>query len=53
MITLKKVAVAFFVSAAMLTNIYANEKFTPSNNKNLAVEYTIDGGNAKSDKEFF
>lgn len=53
MIISKKAVVALLMSSAILTNVVASEKFVPSNNKNLAVEYTIDDGNSKVDKNFF
>lgn len=53
MITLKKVLSVLIVGSIVLTNTSASEKFIPSNNKNLAVEYTIDGGNGELDNDFF
>jgi uncharacterized protein (DUF302 family) len=52
----KKIATTLVLSTAItaiLTTLNANEKFIPSSNTNLAVEYTIDNTDPKLDEKFF
>ncbi len=49
-ITMKLILTTLALSATLLTNLIANDTFVPSDNKRLAVEYTID---ANIDKDFF
>ena len=51
---LNKTLTTFCLSALLLTSLNAVEKFIPSKNTNLAVEYTLDPNAATTvDKEFF
>lgn len=41
------------LSALLLTSVNAVEKFTPSSNDRLAVEYTLESTDENTDKDFF
>jgi len=48
-----KIAATIALSTAVLTSLNADSTFVPSNNKNLAVEYTLEGKDAAFDNKFF
>lgn len=50
---LKKIVASILLSTTILTSLSATDKFVPSNNKNLAVEYTLDNKDAAFDNDFF
>ncbi len=53
MTLLKQIIPILLLSAATLTSLSAADEFIPSNNKNLAVEYTLDNKDITFDKAFF
>ena len=52
MLNLKSIASATLLSLAMITTLSANNKFVPSDNKNLAVLYTFEKENDKAFDDF-
>lgn len=50
---LKQIVPSILLSATLLTPLIATDEFTPSNNKNLAVEYTLENKDMAFDKAFF
>ncbi|MDD4855800.1 MAG: hypothetical protein PHQ22_02410 [Sulfuricurvum sp.] len=50
---LKQIIPTILLSITMLTSLSAADEFIPSNNKNLAVEYTLDNKDIVFDKSFF
>ena len=50
---LKKIVPTILLSATFLTTLSAADDFVPSNNQNLAVEYTLENKDMEFDKAFF
>lgn len=50
---LKQIVPAAILGATILTSLSADDNYVPTNNKNLAVEYTLENKDIKFDKAFF
>jgi len=50
---LKPLLAATLFSASLFISLHADANFTPSDDTKLAVEYTINTGSEKFDKDFF
>lgn len=50
---LKQIVPTLLLSATIFTSLGATDEFIPSNNKNLAVEYTLENKDIAFDKAFF
>jgi uncharacterized protein (DUF302 family) len=50
---IKNLLISTIVASTLLTQLYATEKFQPSKNDKLAVEYTLLSTDAQTDKKFF
>ncbi len=50
---LKQIVPGILLGATLLTSLSATDEYVPSNNKNLAVEYTLDNKDIAFDKAFF
>lgn len=50
---LKHIVPTILLGVTILSPLYANDDFIPSNNKNLAVEYTLENKGVEFDKAFF
>jgi len=49
----KQIIPTILLSATVLTSLSASDEYVPSNNKNLAVEYTLENKDITFDKAFF
>ena len=49
----KQIIPTIFLSATLVTSLSAVDEFVPSNNQNLAVEYTLENKGMDFDKAFF
>jgi uncharacterized protein (DUF302 family) len=49
----KQIVPTMLLGAGLMTGLTAADEFTPTNNKNLAVEYTLDNKDSAFDKDFF
>lgn len=50
---LNQILPAILLSATIFTSVSADDNYVPSNNKNLAVEYTLENKDITFDKAFF
>jgi len=50
---IKKTLLSLSITLALFSSLGASDKFTPSANDKLAVEYTLESTNENTDKEFF
>lgn len=51
--SLKKIVPSLLLGATLLTSLGATDDYVPSNNQNLAVEYTLENKDIVFDKAFF